>query len=342
LAATPDTNGLRLPAGFTSRVVAMTGFPVPNTAYTWHGFPDGGACFETDDGGWTYTSNSEIPLIGGASAIRFDTTGRIVQASRILSGTISNCAGGPTPWGTWLSCEEWDGGNVFECYLDGRPAVRRGELGTFAHEAAAVDPVGRRVYLTEDRDDGRFYRFTPDAYPSLARGRLEDARVTWSSDGLSGSVSWTRVEKWLSAAVNPFTRGRTSAFDGGEGCWYDDGAVYFTTKGDNRVWAYDVGRSSIECIYAAELFPDSPLTGVDNVVVSPQGELFVAEDGGNMQLCVLSPGRYVAPFLELKGHDGSEITGPAFSPTGDRLYFSSQRGIGNSGIGVTFEVRGPF
>ena len=61
-----------------------------------------------------------------------------------------------------------------------------------------------------------------------------------------------------------------------------------------------------------------------------------------MQICIITPERQVAPFLQLVGHDGSEITGPAFNPAGDRLYFSSQRGVGNSGIGVTFEVRGPF
>ncbi|KYF47271.1 translocation protein TolB [Sorangium cellulosum] len=342
IAATPDANGLRLPAGFTSRVIAATGLPVTGTSHIWHAAPDGGACFPLDDGGWAYTSNSEVPLIGGAAMVRFDAAGRVTGARTILSGTTSNCAGGPTPWGTWLSCEEWDGGNVFECYLDGRQAARRSALGTFAHEAVAVDPAGRRLYLTEDRPNGRLYRFTPDRYPSLADGRLEAARVSWSADGLSGTVSWVRVETWISAALNPFTSGRTTAFDGGEGCWYDDGVVYFTTKGDNRVWAHTPASSSLECIYAADLYPASPLRGVDNLVVSRSGDLFVAEDGDDMQICLITPDRVVAPFLKLEGHAGSEITGPAFSPAGDRLYFSSQRGLGGIGIGMTFEVSGPF
>lgn len=341
LATTPDANGVRLPQGFSSRIVAVTGLPVPGTSHVWHLAPDGGACFAQSDGGWVYTSNSEVPLIGGAAAIRFDRFGKITSARTILSGTTSNCAGGPTPWGTWLSCEEWDGGNVFECYLDGRAAVRRSELGTFAHEAVAVDPVGQRLYLTEDKSNGRLYRFTPSAYPYLSSGRLEAARVNWTANGV-GTVSWVRVEKWLPAALNPLTATRTTAFNGGEGCWFDHGVVYFTTKGDNRVWAYDTSTARLECIYSADLHPTSPLRGVDNVVVAHSGDLYVAEDGGDMQLCIITADRVVAPFLQLVGHDGSEVTGPAFNPSGQRLYFSSQRGKGNNGIGVTFEVIGPF
>src|SRR5262245_41539449 len=82
LSATPDANGVRLPKGFTSRILARSGEPVPGTRYPWHMAPDGGACFPMADGGWAYTSNSEVGPGGGVSALRFDKKGRVVDAYR--------------------------------------------------------------------------------------------------------------------------------------------------------------------------------------------------------------------------------------------------------------------
>jgi hypothetical protein len=342
ISRSPDANGLRLPAGFTSRVIAITGQLVPNTAHLWHPAPDGGACFPMSDGGWAYTSNSEVPAAGGAAMIRFNASSEIVEARTILAGTSVNCAGGPTPWGTWLSCEEWDRGLVWECRLDGQLPQPRPALGSFTHEAAVVDPRRRTVYLTEDEEDGRLYRFIPDSWPDLGAGRLYAARVKWDdAQQLGGDVRWHRVAAELSARYWPASE-HTTAFDGGEGCWYDAGLVYFATKGDNRVWSYDNAKRRLEVIYDASLHPHSPRRGVDNIVVARSRDLYVAEDGDDMQLCLITPERVVAPFLELEHHDGSEITGPAFNPAGDRLYFSSQRGVRNKGIGMTFEVQGPF
>jgi secreted PhoX family phosphatase len=332
---TADANGIRLPSGFTSRVVARAGSRVGSTTYTWPSAPDGGATFALANGGWVYTSNSERGSgAGGASSISFDSAGTITGARRILGGTNNNCAGGPTPWGTWLSCEEVDRGYVYECQVTTNSPTRRPALGRFKHEAAAVDGPRRTVYLTEDESDGCFYRFRYPTAGNLSSGTLEVARVSGTS------VTWAAVPDPSGASTR--TRNQVTGarrFNGGEGIWYGSDVVHFATKGDNRVWRYHVVNQTLTVVYDDNTSCNPVLTGVDNVVVSRSGDIYVAEDGGNMQLVILASDDSVSPFLEITGQSGSEITGPAFSPNGSRLYFSSQRG--GSG-GITYEVRGPF
>jgi sugar lactone lactonase YvrE len=328
-----DANGLRVPAGFSSRVVATSGEVVANTDYLWPIFPDGGATFAARDGGWIYVANSEVSdKGGGVSMVQFDRDGTIVDARAIATGTSRNCAGGATPWDTWLTCEEVPTGIVYECDPTGAAsAVALPALGAFNHEAVAVDPVQETLYLTEDELTGGLYRFTPAAYPDLSNGSLEIMTER------GGAIGWAAVPD-PSGATTP-TREQvadTKVFVGGEGICYLDGSVYFTTKGDNSVRRYDPATNTLTVVYDAATSSTPALTGVDNIVGTPAGQLYVAEDGGDMQIVMLH-GEEAEAVVQVTGVENSEMTGPAFSPDGSRLYFSSQRNPGR-----TYEVTGPW
>jgi secreted PhoX family phosphatase len=150
--------------------------------------------------------------------------------------------------------------------------------------------------------------------------------------------------------VRTQVRGMTQ-FKRGEGIWFDAGVVYLATTNDSRIHAYDTRTERIELLYDAAALKNPPLTNVDNVTVSRSGDLFVCEDTSDsddpgLDIGIITPQREVARFLKLTGNmhivageARSEIAGVIFDPSGTRMFFASQRGLGT---GIIYEVTGPF
>ncbi|MGW1814733.1 alkaline phosphatase PhoX [Streptomyces sp. NPDC002125] len=279
----PDPDGLLdLPKGFRYRVLSREGDPLRSGEGTVPSNHDGMAAFAGRNGRVHLVRNHEnrvtgkigVPTVegltydpmgkGGCTALELDSRGDVRGERVAIAGTAVNCAGGPTPWNTWLTCEETedkagtngyekDHGFIFE--VDGADPRRTGAvpltaMGRFQHEAIAVDPENGVVYETEDAFDrpfGLFYRFLPEkplgGTGSLrAGGTLEAMRVPGVPD-LSliqeTGASFDRVE-WVpvpdpQAAVTPIRlqdfgpKGVTHA-QKLEGCYWGGSSVYFVSS----------------------------------------------------------------------------------------------------------------
>jgi uncharacterized protein len=323
---------IALPKGFQYRSFSHAGDKMSDGRLVPLGH-DGMAAFNAPDGKFRLVRNHENRNGAGGGSVALDenaydarggggTTTLVInpvtrQLERdfvSLSGTIVNCAGGATPWNSWITCEETNAGTAsgwtkqhgycFEVPASADasvPALAIPEMGRFSHEAVAVDPATSIVYETEDSaPNSGFYRFVPVARGVLSKGgRLQMLAIVGQTNSdmrRDQKVGRQLAARWVDIAnANPSDPSSTAVFNQGaaaggasfsrlEGCWWGNGAVYFSaTNGGNagrgQIWEYRPGGEGGTLTLVFESTSALELDGPDNITVSPQNALLLCEDG---------------------------------------------------------------
>lgn len=314
------------------------------------------------------------PFVGGTTSLVLNQkTGEVVSQFLSLTGTDRNCAGGITPDNSWITCEEPEDtitalgqhhGYCFQVRATEKMELQKPEpikdMGRFRHEAIAVCPTSSKVYLTEDRGDGLFYRFTPvDTKDYLKGGTLEALVIkkqkTFDTRNWEDSQSmdlnspygceWVEITDPESPKDDLRLQGAekgAAVFARAEGCWCDGDKIWFVcTNGgpteQGQLFYYDTSKEELTLFLQPE--GNDLLTNGDNLTISPQGDIFICEDRakdrGSSKLQVVSPSGENFILAE-NILNTSELAGACFSPNGDTLYLNIQS------PGYTLAITGPW
>jgi secreted PhoX family phosphatase len=383
---------VELPKGFRYHVVSCTGQTMSDGSRV-PGDHDGMAAFRGPQGSTVLVRNHELsnreskfgnPLgvhvpdhlkwdafaNGGTTTLVIDAQGRLLRDHASLGGTNNNCAGGLTPWGSWLTCEENVAtpqtapqyqrrhGYVFEV-----PALANGAtlaqpivaMGRFNHEATATDPRTGIVYQSEDRGDSCLYRYVPrQPGQLLAGGTLQALKLAGSAASVNTArgflpnlrkplpVEWVTIDEVDPAGdtlrFEAHAKG-AATFSRGEGMWYGNGAIYLVCSnggdlGTGQVFAYDPVGQTLTLV--VESTDETVLEAPDNITVGPDGRLYLCEDGsaGDHIVGVNADGEL---FMTARNvFNDSEFCGACFSHDGRFMFVNIQS------PGLTLVIEGPW